>query len=180
MSKHTKSKGKQQRKVDKRIVAGAFVGVTILMLVLLKFTGQQATAVSVTPDPMNAPVVGPALPPASDVSDDDPYPSDPASQVEWVTRNKKPALLLYHSTSCIPCKAMAALVEKVRADYEPDVVFVDVITNDAANTKEVRRSGIRYIPTTFFVSSSGESEQVVGAMEEDALRAKLDSLKAGN
>ncbi len=68
----------------------------------------------------------------------------------------------------------------MRADYEPDVVFVDVITNDQTNLPEVRRAGIQVIPTTFFVSSSGQSKKQVGAMTEDALRAELARLKAGD
>jgi thiol:disulfide interchange protein len=179
MRRNTEATKKKQHKLDKRIVAAVAVGVVILVVVIAKFTSRQATAVPVATDPTNVPVLGPALPTAIAVSGADPYPSDPAAQVRWVTRNKKPAMLLYHSTNCIPCKAMEALVAKVRADYEPDVVFVDIITNDPANSTEVRRSGIRYIPTTFFASSSGQSEQVVGAMEEEALRVWLDDLKAG-
>jgi thiol:disulfide interchange protein len=171
---------KSTHSTKSRWIIGTMVIVAVLAIVALKITGQQPPAVSLAPESTNAPVLGPALPEATAVSGDDPYPSAPAAQVQWVTRNKKPAMLLYHSTNCIPCKAMEALVKQVRADYEPEIVFVDIITNDQANSTEVRRSGIRYIPTTFFVSSSGESEQVVGAMEESALRSKLDNLKAGN
>lgn len=179
MTKNSKAEQKRKPKLDNRVIAGGLVGVAILAIVLFKIAGSQASAVAVTPVPTNAVVLGPVAPTAAASSGEDAYPSTPAAQVQWVYRNNQPAMLLYHSTNCIPCKAMEALVAQVRADYEPDVVFVDIITNDANNSLEVRRSGIRYIPTTFFVSASGESEQVVGAMKEEDLRAKLESLKAG-
>ncbi len=125
--------------------------------------------------------MGPKPPTATlSTESNDPFPANPAAQVQWVTRNKKPAMILYHSTNCIPCKAMEQLVKKVRADYEPAVVFVDVITNDRANLPEIRRAGIQVIPTTFFVSSSGQIKKQVGAMPEDSLRAELARLRAGN
>lgn len=106
-------------------------------------------------------------------------PSGPAAQVEWAIKNHKPAMILYHSTTCIPCKAMEQLVAKVRGDYEPGVVFIDVITNDRANLSLIQQSKIQAIPTTFFLTSSGQAKRVVGAMKEEALRTELTNLKAG-
>ena len=85
-------------------------------------------------------------------------------------------MLLYHSTNCKPCILMDNLVKKVRADYEPAVAFVDIITNNPANSEVVRQSGINLIPTSFFVGSDGQSKKVVGAVSEAALRAELNRL----
>lgn len=95
-------------------------------------------------------------------------------------RNKKPAMILFHSTNCIPCKAMDKLVKKVRADYEPGIVFIDVITNNNYNTALIRSAQIQTIPTTFLLRRSGEGKRVVGAMNEEALRAELAGLLAGD
>jgi thiol-disulfide isomerase/thioredoxin len=109
----------------------------------------------------------------------DPFPSDPAEQVSWALRNGKTAMVLFHSTSCIPCKQMSALVATVRGDYEPDIVFVDVVVSDRANMNLIRQAGIQTIPTTFFVDLSGQGKRYVGALREDALRAELSALLQG-
>jgi thioredoxin 1 len=109
----------------------------------------------------------------------DPFPSDPGEQVDWALRNGKPAMVLFHSTSCIPCKQMSALIAAVREDYEPDIVFVDVVVSDRANMNLIRQAGIQTIPTTFFVELSGQGKRYVGALREDALRAELSALLQG-
>jgi thiol-disulfide isomerase/thioredoxin len=190
-----KKKQKQERRPSARLLIGLVVGIVIVAVIGIKIaTTQRSAAVAVAPAPSvaTAPTGAPnpttaqapmrPKPPSSTLSaaSNDLFPASPAAQVQWVTRNKKPAMILYHSTNCIPCKAMDQLVKKVRADYEPAVVFVDVITNDQANLPEIRRAKIQVIPTTFFVSSSGQIKKQVGAMPEDALRAELARLQAGN
>ena len=123
--------------------------------------------------PIAAQTAAPTIGPAGTPQDDDPFPTDAAAQVEWVLRHKKPAMILFHSTNCKPCKLMEELVAKVRSDYEPDVVFVDVITNERSNQELVREAGIRAIPTSFFIQRSGQGKRFVGALPEDELRAEL-------
>ena len=122
----------------------------------------------------------PALSAASVGVAADPFPPEPAAQLDWVLRNQKPAMLLFHSTNCKPCKVMSALVDKLRPEYERAVVFVDVITNDQANAGLVQRAQIRAIPTSFFLSSAGEARGFVGAMPEEELRAELARLLQGS
>lgn len=167
----------RKHKLDIRLILGIIVGLIVVIVIWIKvISGQPSTAGDgTTAEPANMSASA-----TTSQVESDPYPTSPGLQVAWVDRNKKPAMILYHSTNCIPCKAMDELVKKVHADYEPGVVFIDVITNDASNNAEVGRSGIRFIPTTFFVSISGEKNVVVGAMEEEALRAELSSLQAGN
>jgi len=85
-------------------------------------------------------------------------------------------MILFHSTNCKPCIVMAGLVDKVRADYEPTVVFVDVITNDRSNQELIQQAQIRAIPTSFFVASSGQAKGFMGAMTEEQLRTALEDL----
>jgi len=115
----------------------------------------------------------PAVGPEEASQDDDPFPTDPAAQVDWVLRQKKPAMVIFHSTNCKPCKLMEELVARVRSDYEPDLVFIDVITNERSNLELVQAAGIRSIPTSFFIRSSGQGKRFVGALKEDDLRAEL-------
>ena len=106
-------------------------------------------------------------------------PQDPIGQIDWAMRHSKPMMVLFHSTTCIPCKAMEKLIAQIRGDFEPGIVFVDVITNDRANVGLIRQAGIRGIPTSFFVSPSGTGKRHVGALNEEALRAQLEQLLKG-
>jgi thiol-disulfide isomerase/thioredoxin len=110
----------------------------------------------------------------------DPFPSDPAAQIEWVLRKGKPAMILFHSTTCKPCQLMEKAVEKVRAEFEPQIAFVDVVVTDPANATLLRQAQIRTIPTSVFVMTSGQAYGFVGAVEEDALRAELNKLVSGD
>jgi thiol-disulfide isomerase/thioredoxin len=110
-----------------------------------------------------------ALPPSASLS----------AQIEWVKQNKRPAMILYHSTNCEPCRKMDALMQMVRRDYEPAVQFIDVNTSDTANEALVLQAQIHSIPTSQFLKSSGESKTIVGLMPQAALRAELVALSAG-
>jgi thiol-disulfide isomerase/thioredoxin len=110
---------------------------------------------------------------------DDPYPSAAPEQVAWVLRNERPALLLFHSTTCVACKAMAQRVGAVEADYQDRIAFIDVLVSDRANGGLIQMAGVRSIPTTVFVTAAGEGQGIVGALPEEALRGFLDELAEG-
>jgi thiol-disulfide isomerase/thioredoxin len=167
-----------------RWLAGGLVVAAILFILFFKMSSTPATAnlsVAETGAAATMPVLNttPAASPSTAVPAapvSDPFPSQPEAQVDWVLRNGRPALFLFHSTNCKPCIAMTALVQKIRPDYEGRVVFVDVITNDAANATVVRRVGIQSIPTTFFIASSGSGQGYIGLMKEEDVRTELDKL----
>jgi len=96
--------------------------------------------------------------------------------VQWVLRNRKPAMVLFHSTNCRACIMMMEVVKTVRAEYEPAIVFIDVITNDQSNSDLVRQAQIRAIPTSFFITGSGQGKGFIGAMKQEDLRSELASL----
>lgn len=108
--------------------------------------------------------------------DKDPLPADPAAQVEWVLHHHKPAMVLFHSTTCKACLVMMDVVERVRTDHEAQIVFIDVVTNDRSNAQLVQQAQIRTIPTSIFITTSGQAFGFIGAMEEDRLRTELSKL----
>jgi len=123
----------------------------------------------------DAPAIGPTEAP----QDEEPFPTDPAAQVEWVLQHKKPAMVLFRSTTCKFCKQLEEIVARIRSDYEPDLVFIDVLTTERSNLELVQAAGIRSIPTSFFIQSSGQGKRIVGVLEEDDLRAELDYAMEG-
>jgi thioredoxin 1 len=64
-----------------------------------------------------------------------------------------PRLVDLGAGKCIPCKAMAPILEQLRADYagRMDVVFIDVWKRP----EEAQRHGIDMIPTQIFYAADG-------------------------
>ena len=64
-----------------------------------------------------------------------------------------PVLLDLGSTTCVPCKAMAPILDEMRETFEGqlDVRFVDV-KKDASTAREY---GIRIIPTQIYIDEHG-------------------------
>jgi thioredoxin 1 len=65
-----------------------------------------------------------------------------------------PKLLELGSTKCIPCKAMAPILEQLAKDYKGqlEVQFIDVWKD----TKAAEKYGIKSIPTQVFYDAKGK------------------------
>jgi len=185
-SQKTVTKTEQPPSRRRRWLAAGLVLAAVLLILFFKMASNSATAnlsvaentAAATMPALDPPAAAPAAQASVVSPQTDPLPADPEAQVDWILKNGRPALILFHSTNCKPCIAMTALVEQIRPPYQAGVVFVDVVTNDAANAALVRRAGIRTIPTTFFISRSGEGHGFIGLMQEADLRAELDKLAA--
>lgn len=76
------------------------------------------------------------------------------------------------SDSCIPCKMMAPILEKLKARYrdKAEIVVIDVYKN----RDQVKRFKIRAIPTQIFFDENGdEIFRHLGFMSEKDIVAKL-------
>ncbi|MFO7713809.1 thioredoxin family protein [Desulfosarcina sp.] len=77
--------------------------------------------------------------------------------------------------SCIPCKMMAPIMEKMEKKYagKAAIVFIDVWEHQ----EQVKRFGIRAIPTQIFYDTTGkEVLRHVGFMSEDDIVKTLTRL----
>ncbi len=77
--------------------------------------------------------------------------------------------------SCIPCKMMAPIMEKLEKEYrgKAAIVFIDVWKNK----EQARRFGIRAIPTQVFYNEEGkEIYRHVGFMAEKDIVAQLKKM----
>jgi len=77
--------------------------------------------------------------------------------------------------SCIPCKMMAPILEKLERDYKGKaaIVFID-ISQDAT---EAERFGISVIPTQIFFDKQGkEILRHKGFMSEEAIVTQLKKM----
>ena len=79
------------------------------------------------------------------------------------------------ATSCIPCKMMAPVLERVKADYagKAAVIFIDVWKNPEVG----KEFGIQSIPTQIFYNNKGvETQRHQGFLDEGSMKAILDQL----
>lgn len=77
--------------------------------------------------------------------------------------------------SCVPCKMMAPILEKLETEYKgrADVVFIDI----RDNPEQGQKFAIRAIPTQIFFNKSGqEVGRHEGFLSEDNIKAALDKL----
>ena len=80
--------------------------------------------------------------------------------------------------SCVPCKMMAPILEKMKKGYDGKaaIVFIDVWKN----REQAKRFGIQYIPTQIFFNSDGkEVYRHVGFMGEKDIIAQLEKMGVG-
>jgi thioredoxin 1 len=80
--------------------------------------------------------------------------------------------------SCIPCKMMAPILEKLEKEYEGKaaIVFIDVWQDRS----QAERFGISAIPTQIFFDKNGqEVYRHVGFMPEDAIVGQLEKMGVG-
>ncbi len=86
-----------------------------------------------------------------------------------------PRLVDLGAGRCIPCKAMAPILEQLRADYSGrlEVTFIDVWQAP----DQARAYGVRMIPTQVFYSPEGrELARHEGFMSRDEILAQWKAL----
>lgn len=79
--------------------------------------------------------------------------------------------------SCIPCKMMAPILERVGSYYEGKAAirFIDVWENPDAKSQY----GVQAIPTQIFYDKTGkERERHVGFLGEESIKEKINALLA--
>jgi thioredoxin 1 len=79
------------------------------------------------------------------------------------------------AASCIPCKMMAPILEKLEKKYDGKaaVIFIDV----RHYPDQARRLGIQGIPTQIFYDAKGkEVQRHIGYMSEDAIVAQFKKM----
>ena len=76
---------------------------------------------------------------------------------------------------CIPCKMMAPIIAELQQEYagRASIVFIDV----RENREQIKRFGIRVIPTQIFYDERGnEVSRHVGFMDKKSIEAVFEKL----
>lgn len=84
-----------------------------------------------------------------------------------------PLMLDFYSPSCGPCRTLAPVIDRLARHFFGRAIIAKIDTS--ANHLSAGHYGIRGVPTLIFFKNGQVADQVVGALPEDALIAKLNS-----
>lgn len=85
-------------------------------------------------------------------------------------------VLKMHGTWCTPCKVYAPVFEKVSNEMaDSGIEFIDVDIDKEENQELLVKFKIKGVPTTVKIYDSGESQTIVGPINEFQLKQFIDN-----
>ena len=84
-----------------------------------------------------------------------------------------PLMLDLYSPSCTPCRTLAPVIDRLARQFFGRAIIAKIDTS--TNHLTASQYGIRGVPTLIFLKNGQVVDQVVGALPEDALVAKLNT-----
>jgi thioredoxin 1 len=93
---------------------------------------------------------------------------------QTILKADKPALVDFWAVWCGPCRIVGPIVEEIASEYDGRAVVgkLDVDTNRETAVK----FGIQAIPTLLLVRDGQIADRIVGAVDKNSIKSKLDAL----
>jgi len=91
-----------------------------------------------------------------------------------VKKADTPVIVDFWASWCGPCMNLAPIFEETSKDYEGKLKFAKV--NVEENQDLAGEFNVRGIPCLIVFNKGEEVDRIVGSMEKDALKEKIDSI----
>ncbi|MBD3304516.1 thioredoxin [Candidatus Woesearchaeota archaeon] len=91
-----------------------------------------------------------------------------------VKQSDTPVIVDFWASWCGPCMAMAPIFEETSKDYKGKLQFAKV--NVEKNQDLAGEFSVRGIPCLIVFNKGEEVDRIVGSMEKDALKEKIDAI----
>lgn len=91
-----------------------------------------------------------------------------------VEKDPTPILVDFWAEWCMPCKALAPVIEELAQEYQGKVRFAKVNVDDCRDVPA--RFGIRGIPTLILFKDGKKVNELVGNQPKEKIRSMLGNL----
>lgn len=140
-------------------------------------TGSASQAIATLPEAVEQTQATAVLPQGESPASATSLPAElPEAQLERLLAAGQPTLAFFHSTNCVQCLKMMQVVEQVYPEFSDQVALVDVNVYDQSNASLLQRARIQAIPTQVFFDSTGRGLVVMGAMDPQQFRERMQAL----
>jgi thioredoxin 1 len=87
---------------------------------------------------------------------------------------ERPALVDFWAVWCGPCRIVSPIVEEIAEEYDGRLVVGKLDVD--SNRDTAVRFGIQAIPTILLVKNGEIADRIVGAVDKNSLKSKLDAI----
>ena len=87
---------------------------------------------------------------------------------EWKFEGELPAVIDFYADWCMPCKAVAPVLEELQEEYNGKIKIYKVNTEEQQELSAV--FGIRSIPSLLFIPKEGQPQMAQGALPKDTFK----------
>lgn len=100
------------------------------------------------------------------------------TQAEIIPTSEKPTMVEFWAPWCSPCKMVEPIIERLSNEYAGKIRLIKV--NIEENQELANNFGIKSIPTILFMAGGKVKEQVIGAVNGKAYKARIETLLKNN